>query len=80
MAQLIEQNDVTSAKLLIREEDPLMTEDKIFLVNKQFFKIRNAKKAALMIKEFGLPLGTINKEFYEIETIIISESMNFFMN
>jgi len=34
MAQLIEQNDVTSAKLLLGTEEPILTEDKIFLVNK----------------------------------------------
>jgi hypothetical protein len=79
MACLIEQNDITSAKLLIHEEEPLLTEDKVFLIRKQFFKVGNAKKAALLIKEFELGLDIISTEFDEIEHVIISDSMNFFM-
>jgi hypothetical protein len=79
MACLIEQNDITSAKLLIHEQEPMLTEDKVFLIRKQFFKVGNAKKAALLIKEFELSLDIISNEFDEIEHTIISDSMNFFM-
>ena len=80
MAMLIEQNDITSAKLLIRDTNPENKEDKVFLIRKQFFKVRNAKKAALLIKEFDLSLETISTEFDEIERIIIGDSMNILMN
>jgi hypothetical protein len=53
--------------------------DKIFLVHKQFYKYRNAKKSAQLIKEFKLDLDVIQKEFGEIENIIVSEAMNFYM-
>lgn len=81
MASLIEQNDITTAKLLVREECPEAERaDKIFLINKQFYKYRNAKKSAQLIKEFKLDLATIQAEFEEIEAIILNDCMNFFMN
>ena len=74
MSELIEQNDITSAKLLVRED-----EDRIFLVHKQFYKYNNAKKSAQLNKEFKLPLSLIQTEFEEIENIIIQDCMNFYM-
>lgn len=68
MAQLIEQNDITTAKLLIKEDNLEEARiQKIFLVNKQFYKCHNAKKAAQLIKEFNLDFQTIQTEFEEIE-------------
>lgn len=46
---------------------------------KQFFKVRNAKKAAQLIKEFKLPLEVVQREFQEIEDIIVKDAMNFYM-
>lgn len=79
MAQLIEQNDITTAKLLVSEDKELGSSDKIFLVHKQFFKYRNAKKSAQLIKEFKLDLSVIQQEFEEIENIIVGDAMNFYM-
>ena len=75
MQKLILQNDVTTAKILVTEE----AGDKIYLIQRQFAQVRNAKKAALLIKEFSLDLKVIDKEFAEIESCIINESMNFYM-
>ena len=80
MNQLIKQNDITSARLLMTSKDAdQMKADKIFLIRSYFAQVRNTKKAAQLIKEFELDLQTIDQEFYEIEEVIISESMNFYM-
>ena len=50
------------------------------MVTRYYAKIRNHKKAAQLIKEFGLDLKTINQEFFEIEEAIIADSMNFYCN
>jgi hypothetical protein len=77
MRKLIEQNDVTTARLLIAAEAP--RDDQVFLIQQQFNQVRNAKKAAMLIKEFDLDLDTISQEFYHIEEIIVRDSMNFYL-
>ena len=78
MLKLIQQNDVTTARLLISEDEK--RDDQIFIVQQQFNQVRNAKKAAMLIKEFDLDLSTISDEFYHIEEIIVNDSMNFYLN
>ena len=41
--------------------------------------MRNAKKAAVLIKECELDIETITREFVEIEDIIINEAMCFYL-
>lgn len=80
MNKLIKQNDITSARLLMTSTNPEdVKADKIFLIRSYFAQVRNTKKAAQLIKEFELDLKTIDSEFYEIEEVVINESMNFYM-
>jgi hypothetical protein len=69
---------VTTARLLISEDNKI--DDQVFIVQQQFNQVRNAKKAAMLIKEFDLDLSMISDEFYHIEEIIVNDSMNFFLN
>lgn len=65
--------------MLVKETDETYKDDVIFIIQAQFKKVRNAKKASMLIKEYGVDLEVIGKEFAEIEHIIINESVNFFM-
>ena len=69
---------MTTARLLISEDNK--RDDQVFIVQQQFNQVRNAKKAAMLIKEFDLDLSTISDEFYHIEEIIVNDSMTFYLN
>lgn len=55
------------------------TADQVFVIQRQFAQVRNAKKAAVLIKECDLDIETVSREFVEIEDIIINEAMCFYM-
>ena len=74
MRKLIQQNDITTARILMQTQ-----EDRIFLVHCQYKQIKNTKKAALLIKEFNIDLDTIYKEFAEIENKILNDCMTFYV-
>lgn len=74
MRKLIQQNDVTTARILVQTED-----DKLFLIRAQYMQTNNAKKAAALIKEYALSDETITKEFAQIEQKILNDGMNFYM-
>ena len=75
MQRLILGNDITTARLLIDESLPNAEEEKIFLIQQHFNQVRNPKKAAILIKDFKLDVETIDKEFYQIEDVIINDCM-----
>ena len=52
--------------MLVKETDETYREDVIFLIQAQFIRVRNAKKASMLTKEYGLDLEDIGKEFADI--------------